>query len=220
MQIAWITGASSGIGKSVADYLEVQNYSVKRLTRSDFDLINEDQIAKWLISNSETPDLLVCNAGINQVQNLENFSKKDFNKVFDSNFTGHANLTLDILPRMVKNGGGRIVFISSAYSAKARIGRFPYSASKVALDAFMKSIAVEYAGKNILANSVAPGFIETELTKKNNSSEEIIKILSRIPLNKLGLPEDVAQLVAYLGSRSNNYITGQIINIDGGFSIT
>lgn len=121
---------------------------------------------------------------------------------------------------MISNGGGRIVFISSAYATKAKKGRFPYSVSKSALNSLMQYIALEYANQNILANAVAPGFIETELTFKNNTSEGISGITERIPLQKLGTTIDVAMLVEYLGSSNNKYITGQVINVDGGFSLT
>ena len=200
--------------------MESKNYNVTRLTRSDFDLSDPKQISEWLHRDHETPDLLVCNAGINEIQLLENYDDKTFKKVFDTNLTGHLNLTLSVLPLMIKNGGARIIFISSAYSSKARTGRFPYSASKSALNSFMRNIAIEYARFNILANAIAPGFIETELTKRNNSSLELAKLTERIPLEKLGMPEDIAKLVEFLGSSSNKYITGQVINVDGGFSVT
>jgi 3-oxoacyl-[acyl-carrier protein] reductase len=182
-------------------------------------LSDPKQISEWLQHNHETPNLLVCNAGVNEIQLLENYDEETFRKVFDTNLTGHLNLTLSVLPQMVKNGGGRIIFISSAYSSKARAGRFPYSASKSALNSFMRNIAIEYARFNILANAIAPGFIETELTKRNNSSLELSKIIEKIPLEKLGTPEDIASLVEFLGSDSNKYITGQVINVDGGFSV-
>jgi NAD(P)-dependent dehydrogenase (short-subunit alcohol dehydrogenase family) len=182
-------------------------------------LSDPKQISEWLQHNHETPNLLVCNAGVNEIQLLENYDEETFRKVFDTNLTGHLNLTLGILPQMIKNRGGRIIFISSAYSSKARAGRFPYSASKSALNSFMRNIAIEYAHLNILTNAIAPGFIETDLTKRNNSSSDLAKITERIPLGKLGTSEDVARLVEFLGSDSNKYITGQVINVDGGFSI-
>lgn len=181
---------------------------------------NPKQISDWLHRNRETPNLLVCNAGVNEIQLLEKYDDETFRKVFDTNLTGHLNLTLGVLPLMIKNGGARIIFISSAYSSKAREGRFPYSASKSALNSFMRSLAIEYARFNILANAIAPGFIETELTKRNNSSLELAKIVERIPLEKLGTPNDIASLVEFLGSERNQYITGQVINVDGGFSVT
>ena len=180
---------------------------------------DQKQISEWLQHNHETPNLLVCNAGVNEIQLLENYDEETFRKVFDTNLTGHLNLTLSILPQMIKNGGGRIIFISSAYSYKARAGRFPYSASKSAINSFMRNSAIEYAHLNIITNAIAPGFIETDLTKRNNSSSDLAKITERIPLGKLGTPEDVARLVESLGSDSNKYITGQVINVDGGFSI-
>jgi 3-oxoacyl-[acyl-carrier protein] reductase len=121
---------------------------------------------------------------------------------------------------MIKNGVGRVIFISSAYAIKSKVGRSAYSASKAAMESFIRTCAVEYSKQNILFNSIAPGFIETDLTFANNTSAQIKEITNRIPLGRLGKPIEIAELVRFLGGPSNTYITGQTINIDGGFSLT
>jgi 3-oxoacyl-[acyl-carrier protein] reductase len=121
---------------------------------------------------------------------------------------------------MEKNGEGRVVFISSAYALKSKEGRSAYSASKAAMEAFIRTCALEYSKQNILFNSIAPGFIETDLTLANNNATQIKELTERIPLGRLGQPVEIAELVKFLGSPSNTYITGQTINIDGGFSLT
>ena len=120
---------------------------------------------------------------------------------------------------MQKNRYGRIIAISSSYSTITRAGRSSYSVSKAALEAIIRSVALENAQNNILANSIVPGFIETPLTLKNNDKVQIEKILERIPTGHMGKPSDVAKLVWFLMSEQNTYITGQSIRVDGGFSI-
>ena len=101
----------------------------------------------------------------------------------------------------------------------SRLGRSSYSISKAALEALIRSVAVENAESNILANSILPGFVETSLTHKNNNEEQIKKLLERVPIKRLGTPDEVAKLAAFLMAPENTYLTGQSIKIDGGFSI-
>jgi 3-oxoacyl-[acyl-carrier protein] reductase len=218
--IAWVTGSGSGIGAAISRELKSGGFKVRELTRADFDLSDEISVKKWVQENTETPFLIVCNAGVNQPAAISAFTPDGYEEIINSNYSGHMHLCLSAIPRLSKNGGGRIVFISSAYSQRARKGRFAYSTSKASIDALMRSIAIEFAEYGILSNSVSPGFIKTELTIKNNDEFAIAKILERVPLMRLGHPEEVAKLVSFLGSPENTFITGQVVNIDGGFSIT
>jgi len=218
---ALVTGGTRGIGLGVAEALRANDWKVIATGRSDFDLENKESVSSWLSSNSDlNPYLLVCNAGINLPKRIEAQSEEEFLRINQANYFSNVLLIKSIIPRMVKNGEGRVVFISSAYALKSKEGRSAYSASKAAMEAFIRTCAVEYSKQNILLNSIAPGFIETDLTLANNNSTQIKELTERIPLGRLGQPIEIAELVKFLGSPSNTYITGQTINIDGGFSLT
>jgi 3-oxoacyl-[acyl-carrier protein] reductase len=132
----------------------------------------------------------------------------------------NREILLKVLPTMDYNGFGRVVFMSSLYSNKVRQGRSSYSISKAGADALMRSVAMEYAHSGVLANAVAPGFINTDLTYRNNSESEIKKIIERIPMKRFAESSEVGKVVAFLASESNSYITGQTLNVDGGMSLT
>lgn len=218
--IAWVTGAGSGIGLAIARELNGRGFEVVEIKRSNFDLSDSVAVEKWVRDRKDVPFLIVCNAGMNVPMQISEENIVHYEEIIKSNYSGHFQLCLSALPNLVKNGGGRIVFISSAYSQRARAGRLAYSVSKSSIDSLMRSIALEFATSEVLANSVAPGFIQTELTLQNNNEEAISKILERVPMNRLGTTTEVAKLVAFLGSADNTYITGQVFNIDGGYSIT
>ena len=218
---ALVTGGTRGIGLGVAEALRAIDWKVTATGRSDFDLENKESLSGWLSSNSDLkPYLIVCNAGINLPKGIETQSEEEFLRINQVNYISNVLLIKSIIPRMVKNGEGRVVFISSAYALKSKEGRSAYSASKAAMEAFIRTCAVEYSKQNILFNSIAPGFIETDLTLANNNTTQIKELTERIPLGRLGQPIEIAELVKFLGSPSNTYITGQTINIDGGFSLT
>jgi 3-oxoacyl-[acyl-carrier protein] reductase len=218
---ALVTGGTRGIGLGVAEALRANDWKVVATGRRDFDLENKESVSSWLSSNSDlNPYLLVCNAGINLPKRIEAQSEEEFLRINQANYFSNVLLIKSIIPRMEKNGEGRVVFISSAYALKSKEGRSAYSASKAAMEAFIRTCALEYSKQNILFNSIAPGFIETDLTLANNNATQIKELTERIPLGRLGNPIEIADLVKFLGSPSNTYITGQTINIDGGFSLT
>jgi 3-oxoacyl-[acyl-carrier protein] reductase len=218
---ALVTGGTRGIGLGVVETLRANDWKVRATGRSDFDLENKASVSTWISSHSDlNPYLLVCNAGINLPKRIEAQSEEEFLRINQANYFSNILLIKSIIPRMVKNGEGRVVFISSAYALKSKEGRSAYSASKAAMEAFIRTCALEYSRQNILFNSIAPGFIETDLTLANNNATQIKELTERIPLGRLGNPIEIAELVKFLGSPSNTYITGQTINIDGGFSLT
>ena len=218
---ALITGGTRGIGLGIAEALRATNWKVIATGRSDFDLENKESVSSWLSSNSDlNPYLLVCNAGINLPKSIDAQSEEEFLRINQANYFSNVLLIKSMIPRMVKNAEGRVVFISSAYALKSKEGRSAYSAAKSAMEAFIRTCAVEYSKQNILFNSIAPGFIKTDLTLANNNAPQIKELTERIPLGRLGQPAEIAELVKFLGSPSNTYITGQTINIDGGFSLT
>lgn len=220
-KIAWVTGGSGDIGRAITHRLHKDKITVKSFSSSSLDISKENQIMDYinLQSSRNLPDILICSAGINEPQLIASQSSSDLMKIIDTNFMGHVALIKAVLPQMVARQYGRIVIISSIYSQRARNGRSAYSVSKSALDSFMRSVATEYAANGVLANSVAPGFINTKLTRQNNNKQTIDKIIRQIPSKRLGTPQEVSEIVAFLASNKNTYITGQVINIDGGFTI-
>ncbi len=158
---------------------------------------------------------MVNNAGITKDTLLMRMTKDDFEKVINVNLVGTFNMSKNVIPYMMKKRNGRIINISSVVGISGNAGQTNYAASKAGIIGFTKSLAKEVASRNILVNAVAPGFIETSMTAvlKDEIKEEIAK---QIPLKRMGTPEDVANVVSFLVSEKSNYITGQVINIDGG----
>jgi len=159
--------------------------------------------------------VLVNNAGITKDTLIARMKKEDFESVIDVNLVGTFNVTKNVISHMIKNRKGRIINISSVVGVSGNAGQTNYSASKAGIIGFTKSLAKEVGSRNILVNAVAPGFIETNMTDvlKDNIKEEIEKA---IPLKRMGTPKDVANVVKFLASEDASYITGQVINIDGG----
>jgi NAD(P)-dependent dehydrogenase (short-subunit alcohol dehydrogenase family) len=215
-----LTGGSGGIGTAIQAELESSGNTVAAPTSAELDLSNPQLVTKWLsMSANQEFDGIVLSAGVNIPQSLGDASEEDYSRIFQLNTNSCRQIIKHSLTGMKKKKFGRIVAISSSYSTLSRVGRSSYSISKAALEALIRSVAVENAESNIIANSVIPGFIETPLTRKNNSEEQIKKLLERVPVNRLGTPSEVAKLAAFLMAEENTYITGQSIKIDGGFSI-
>lgn len=146
---------------------------------------------------------------------LMRMKKEDFESVIDVNLVGTFNITRNVIPYMIKAKQGKIINISSVVGVSGNAGQTNYSASKAGIIGFTKSLAKEVASRNITVNAVAPGFIQTKMTDvlKEEVKEEIMK---QIPLKRFGMTEDVANLVKFLASNESSYITGQVINVDGG----
>jgi 3-oxoacyl-[acyl-carrier protein] reductase len=216
-----VTGASRGIGASIAEALGAAGWEVLAPPRGDLDLAEPDSVSDYLESLSERPvDGLVINAGINTPAPLGTLTVADWERIQQVNVTSAFALVSALVPRMAQRQFGRIVGISSAYAGRARTGRAAYSASKSALEALIRTVAVEFAPSDVIANCIAPGFIDTELTRANNSPEMIARLLERVPVGRLAAPEEIARVVVFLMAESNRYLTGQSINVDGGFACT
>ena len=155
------------------------------------------------------PDLVVLNAGENSPSVISEITMDAWQKTIDVNLSSNFLLIRDFGSKMMKRGSGRIVVVSSCYSFRSRVGR---------LNALVQSAALEFAANNVLVNAVCPGFVLTDLTKKNNDATGIKLLETQIPLGKLADPIEVAKLVLFLGLESNTYITGQTVVIDGGFT--
>lgn len=239
-KVALITGATRGIGKQIALELASQGYNIALNYRKQNEKLEalkkeiESQNVKCLtvygdVSNYEDVekfikeiikefgkiDVLVNNAGITKDMLLMRMKKEDFESVIDVNLIGTFNVTKNVIPYMMKARNGKIVNISSVVGISGNAGQTNYSASKAGIIGFTKSLAKEVASRNINVNAIAPGFIKTDMTDvlKEEVKEEISKT---IPLKRMGEAKDVANLVKFLVSEESNYITGQVINVDGG----
>ena len=237
---AFVTGATRGIGKSIALKLascgydiainyrtknddltellkEIKGFNVRCIAVcgdvSDFEACTN--MIKQIISEFGKIDVLVNNAGITRDMLLMRMKESDFTDVIDVNLVGTFNITKNVIPYMMKQKNGRIINISSVVGITGNAGQTNYSASKAGIIGFTKSLAKEVGSRNILVNAVAPGIIQTDMTNilKDEIKQELIK---NIPLKRFGNATDVANVVKFLASEESSYITGQVINIDGG----
>jgi 3-oxoacyl-[acyl-carrier protein] reductase len=216
---AFVTGGSRGIGKAVVDELLKVGVEVTAPTRDELDLSDLKSVEAFTLENMEfVPDLVVLNAGENSPSVISEITMGAWQKTIDVNLSSNFLLIRDFGSKMMKRGSGRIVVVSSCYSFRSRVGRAAYSTSKAGLNALVRSAALEFAANDVLVNAVCPGFVLTDLTKKNNDETGIKLLETQIPLGKLADPIEVAKLVLFLGLESNTYITGQTVVIDGGFT--
>lgn len=215
---ALITGGSRGIGLAIREEFERNGIETLIPTRNELDLTSNLSIKNYLSSLTEPIDILVNNAGINPIGEFIHLNQYDIDETVHVNFLAPFLLIQTILPMMIRQGSGRIVNLSSIWSVISKPKRSIYASTKAAINSLTKSLAVEYGQYNILVNAVAPGFVNTELTKQNNTDTEIQKISETIPLKRLAEPGEIANLVYFLCSEKNTFITGQTILIDGGFT--
>lgn len=238
--VALVTGGTRGIGRQIAISLAKEGYDIVlnyrkenddlEFTKSEVEKLGvkcftvqgdvsnfEDceRFTKEIVDEFGKIDVLVNNAGITKDMLLMRMKKEDFEQVIDTNLVGTFNVTKNVIPYMMKQRSGRIINISSVVGVSGNAGQTNYAASKAGIIGLTKSLAKEVASRNILVNAVAPGFIETSMTDvlKDEIKEEIAK---SIPLKRMGNAEDVAKVVKFLASEDSSYITGQVINVDGG----
>lgn len=239
-QVVFVTGGSRGIGKAIAlkyaengynivinyvsektDVNELKNqfekYEIESLiVKADVSKAEEvENAVKQAIEKFGKIDVLVNNAGITRDTLLMRMKEEDFDKVIEINLKGTFLVTKAVTPYMMKRRNGRIVNLSSVVGVTGNAGQSNYSASKAGIIGFTKSVAKELASRDIRANAVAPGFIDTDMT--NILSDDVkANIKAQIPMKRMGTAREIANVVYFLGSEESSYITGQVINIDGG----
>lgn len=233
---ALVTGASRGIGAAIARRLIADGYFVVGTATTaigaqqigaalgpqglglELQLQSADSIAqalKTIADHGEAPSVLVNNAGITRDNLLLRMSEAEWTDVIETNLNGMFRLTKAVLRGMLKARWGRVVNIGSVVARMGNPGQSNYAASKSAIEGFSRALAFEVASRNITVNTVAPGFIGTDMTSEL-SEEQVQTMLERIPLGRMGEVDEVAGAVAYLVSEEAAYITGQTLHINGG----
>jgi 3-oxoacyl-[acyl-carrier protein] reductase len=218
-RLALITGASRGIGAAIRAELEQRGFQVLAPTRAELDLESQKSIEAYLKAHEHRPvDVLINNAGINVLNPIPAISAASWQAMVQVNLTAALRLTQVFGPSMARRGWGRILTVSSILSVVTRERRAAYSMTKAALNALTRSAAVEFGAGGVLVNALAPGYVDTDLTRQNNSPETIAEIQATIPLRRLAKPEELARTAGFLVSEDNTYLTGQTILVDGGFT--
>lgn len=229
---ALITGASGDIGAACARILHkngafviISGTNQEKLESLAQELQNNVKISccdlnniddcQRLIQDVEKLDILICNAGITKDGLAMRMSNQNFTDVINVNLNANFILNREAIKIMMKNRFGRIINISSVIGATGNAGQANYAASKAGLIGMTKSLAAETASRNITVNSIAPGFITTNMTSKL-SEEQKQGIMQKIPMRRFGTPEDVAQAASFLASDDASYITGHTLHVNGG----
>ena len=239
--MAVVTGGSRGIGKAIAEKFAAEGASVAILYSSNSasaDAVveeirnaggtakayqchveNSDEVGKTIdevVNDLGKIDILVNNAGITRDKLLMMMKEEDFDDVISVNLKGAYNTMRKVCPMLARQRWGRIINLSSIAGINGNAGQVNYSASKAGLIGMTKSAAREFAGRGITVNAIAPGFVETDMTEKFASDENVMK---RIPVGRMGRPDEIASLALFLASDAAAYITGEVIRIDGGLAI-
>lgn len=240
-KVAVVTGGSRGIGRAVSlkfaqggasvaviyagneaaanetvSEIEALGAKAKAYKCDVADFENTTEVFKQIINDFGTIDILVNNAGITKDKIMLSMKPDDFNKVISANLTGAFNTIKQVYPVMMRKKSGKIINMSSVSGLMGNAGQTNYSSSKAGLVGLTKSVAKELAGRGICCNAVAPGFVATDMTTSFQDNEEVI---DSIPLKRFAAAEEVAELVAFLASDKANYITGEVIRIDGGLAM-
>ncbi|HVD92046.1 MAG TPA: 3-oxoacyl-ACP reductase FabG [Vicinamibacterales bacterium] len=237
-RVAVVTGASRGIGRAIATRLAAQGATVVAAARGDnaagtaeeittaggkaeaasvdvSDTATVEALVSGTLARHGRIDILVNNAGITKDQLMLRMKRDDWDSVIATNLTGTFALTQAVLKPMIRQKGGRIICISSVVGQSGNAGQANYAASKAGIIGFAKAVAQEVASRNITVNVVAPGMVDTDMTRAITETTRD-EWASRIPLKRLGTPDDIASAVCFLASDEAAYITGQVLAVNGG----
>ena len=215
----FLTGGARGIGAAIRQELVTAGYAVISPSREELDLTSKDSVEAYLRKHSDlAADVLINNAGMNVPEKISKISWDTWSKTLQTNLTSAVRLIQFLAPGMSSRGYGRILNTSSILGIVTKEGRAAYSMTKAALNALTRSAALEFGAGGVLVNSLAPGYVDTELTRKNNSPEEMASIISSIPLGRMADPKELAKVAGFLVSDQNTYLTGQTVVVDGGFT--
>ena len=231
-RVVLITGGNRGIGLATAKtfaskgnkvaitYRETPPDGIEELGIHSFscDVTDQEHVNKAFKEVEEvlgTVEILVANAGITRDALTARTTDQDFSEVLDTNLTGAFRTAKQALRGMMKNRWGRIIFVSSLSGRIGQVGQSSYAASKSALLGLSRSLAKEYASRNITVNVVAPGAVKTDMLEKL-SDDQIEEYIESIPLGRLGEPQEIGEIIAFLSSENASYITGSVIPVDGG----
>lgn len=235
-QFVVITGGTRGIGRALAEAFHAAGAQVVVTGTSPvpptpptrlvgeyqpLDLTDAGSTERFCsyLASQDRVDVLVNNAGINIIKALEELTPDEFDRVARVSYHGPFHLSRAVAPVMRRQGGGRIVNLSSIWSVATKAKRTAYSAAKTGLVGLTRAMAVELAPARILVNALSPGFTLTELTARSLSAEEQTAIAAQIPLQRMAQPEEIAKAALFLASHHNTYMTGQNLVVDGGFTL-
>ena len=228
----FITGGTGSIGNAICQYFNKNKCSEIYASTTNLDKVNKDDnfinfkqlnlsdISKINLEEQLNIDVdfLVLNAGVTKDNIFLRMSEEEWSNVIEVNLNSSFYILKHFIKKMVKKRFGRIVFISSVVAHTGNPGQVNYTSSKAAISGMVKSLALELSSRNILVNAVAPGFIASNMTDRLNENQKN-SILERIPMKRLGTPQDVANVVGFLCSENANYITGQTIHVNGGLAL-
>ncbi len=214
----FITGASRGIGKTIASQFEQDGAKVIAPKRSELDLSDSKMVDAYLAEypNTDANIFIFC-AGVNYKNPIEKTSYEELLRTYQVNVFSSMQIIKQYTEHIRQCENGKILFITSLYANVTKEGRSPYTGSKHAVAGLMKTLALEFAPYHVCVNAVAPGYVMTDMTRKNLSEKDIEDICKLIPMGQFQSTEDVSYMVEVLCSRHNCNITGQMVNVDGGF---
>jgi NAD(P)-dependent dehydrogenase (short-subunit alcohol dehydrogenase family) len=236
MKTVIVTGGTKGIGLAICKKLLSEGYQViatgrtpaeqdtiddPNITYHALELTSEQSVQDFCRTIAELPSLygLVNNAGINIIESYAEISDQHFEKVIGVNLKASFLLSREVVRKLqALESHGRIVHLGSIWSVISKSGRASYSASKSALHGMTRAMSAELASQGILVNMVSPGFVNTELTARSLSDEEAKALADQVPINRMAEPSEIAEVIEFLLSKRNSYISGQNIVVDGGFS--